>query len=347
MSKVLHLHVGTHKTGTTYLQKAFSANRDTLLQNGIFYPNTGLGSHWGHLGWAAYFSSTLGSPDRLTEEGLKAALRYPCILLSSENFLSLDREEFQTLRKVFADYRIVVYISLRNWPDYLLALWKTMVMAGTILRFDSFLLRRLSLFTAGTYAATGFTNYHLALETLATVFGKENLTIVDYDSFEETDDIWRTYLGFLGLDETDNLPSETKRANMAMHDFRYDLIRTLNEIDLLRNPDSGPTKDRSGMNFSRRLGTHQNTLKEMLSIFRKKFEALARETAVRCDYPMFEDCNTRINADFADNILGGKPLRLMESGKDVTICELQTSTYLIDPELREAVEHINTELTKE
>ena len=42
MSKdpILYLHIGTHKTGTTFLQRVLSNNFDRLLEHGILYPKT-------------------------------------------------------------------------------------------------------------------------------------------------------------------------------------------------------------------------------------------------------------------------------------------------------------------
>lgn len=47
----LILHTGTHKTGTTSLQKAFHDNRKHLARHGVLYPETGLSQkpgNWGH-----------------------------------------------------------------------------------------------------------------------------------------------------------------------------------------------------------------------------------------------------------------------------------------------------------
>ena len=33
----IHLHLGAHKTATTYIQRILATNKDTLLENGVFY----------------------------------------------------------------------------------------------------------------------------------------------------------------------------------------------------------------------------------------------------------------------------------------------------------------------
>lgn len=49
------VHIGTHKTGTTSIQKNLAAHRAVLLQQGVLYPDytmLGLGQHYAHLGMA-------------------------------------------------------------------------------------------------------------------------------------------------------------------------------------------------------------------------------------------------------------------------------------------------------
>lgn len=41
MSKQIHLHIGTHKTGTTALQQTLAENREQLVQQGFLYPQAG------------------------------------------------------------------------------------------------------------------------------------------------------------------------------------------------------------------------------------------------------------------------------------------------------------------
>ena len=52
MSRLI-VHIGTHKTATTTLQRHMARNRDALAARGIWYPdysNIGKGSHYAHLG---------------------------------------------------------------------------------------------------------------------------------------------------------------------------------------------------------------------------------------------------------------------------------------------------------
>lgn len=62
----LFLHIGTHKTGTTTVQRSLHAARTQLLERGIVYPDysaIGLPSHYAHLGVA---NALAGEHDAIT-----------------------------------------------------------------------------------------------------------------------------------------------------------------------------------------------------------------------------------------------------------------------------------------
>jgi hypothetical protein len=46
MSRVVYLHVGAPKTGTTYLQDRLALNRGDLARHGVHYPPASSGRRW-------------------------------------------------------------------------------------------------------------------------------------------------------------------------------------------------------------------------------------------------------------------------------------------------------------
>ena len=40
MTRVVHLHIGAPKTGTTYIQTRLGRNTKTLADNGVHFPST-------------------------------------------------------------------------------------------------------------------------------------------------------------------------------------------------------------------------------------------------------------------------------------------------------------------
>lgn len=65
MGRVI-VHIGTHKTGTTSIQKTLAGNRDLLSEYGILYPGydlVGMKAHYAHLGMA---NALAGEHDKFT-----------------------------------------------------------------------------------------------------------------------------------------------------------------------------------------------------------------------------------------------------------------------------------------
>ena len=149
----LIIHIGTHKTGTTAIQRAFSANREKLLQHGVWYPNYfevigGEKSSYAHLDIAKGIMNErclLSRDDSLKFlQGLhQNAKRVNAnkVLLSAESFLrgreGNDKkiwqkiQNFQLLLKDslsdFTDIQIVV--TFRSYVDYLESLFNEHVKA--------------------------------------------------------------------------------------------------------------------------------------------------------------------------------------------------------------------------
>ncbi|PTQ74994.1 hypothetical protein [Celeribacter persicus] len=88
------LHIGTHKTGTTSIQKGLSLNRALLEKRGIFYPSydlIGFRDHYAHLGIVNAFSKahkqmTRADAIRFFEEVARRSVDYDVTIISAEPF---------------------------------------------------------------------------------------------------------------------------------------------------------------------------------------------------------------------------------------------------------------------
>tara|TARA_R110001583_G_scaffold189565_1_gene353033 strand:+ start:273890 stop:274915 length:1026 start_codon:yes stop_codon:yes gene_type:complete len=88
------LHIGTHKTGTTSLQKGLSRNREQLEARGIYYPDydlIGAKSHYAHIGIVNAFSKAHPDLSREQAETFFAEVHrrsadYDLTILSAEPF---------------------------------------------------------------------------------------------------------------------------------------------------------------------------------------------------------------------------------------------------------------------
>lgn len=98
----LVIHVGPHKTGSTSVQRALSAARESLAAAGVWYPPSLDGAVWPDQhadAWVLLRDGRIADFDRWLASGREEATRRGCdtLLLSSENFqvprtrASLDR----------------------------------------------------------------------------------------------------------------------------------------------------------------------------------------------------------------------------------------------------------------
>lgn len=114
--KTLIVHIGTHKTGTTFFQNSLARNRDLLLKQGILYPKSGE-IHNAHfkLSWQLNDPANRAKP--IDEVGdwpllIKELQESPAhtALISSEEFsLTGQPQRFDLLKKYF-DVRIFCMI---------------------------------------------------------------------------------------------------------------------------------------------------------------------------------------------------------------------------------------------
>jgi hypothetical protein len=128
LSKILCLHIGTHKTGTTALQRFFSLNRAMLKKRGVFYPYEG-GSNKPAGHYRMVYSLCTGAmpsywlvPEDLGDERNEwvAVLNPPPeenVLLSSEFFFQCNPEVLERIRDFASGYQVKVVVYLRRQDD--------------------------------------------------------------------------------------------------------------------------------------------------------------------------------------------------------------------------------------
>lgn len=90
----LILHIGTHKTGTTSIQRGLSRNREALKEKGIWYPGYDLinkRNHYAHIGAVNAFSGA--HPELTREEAVnffaqvsEKSKNYDATIISAESF---------------------------------------------------------------------------------------------------------------------------------------------------------------------------------------------------------------------------------------------------------------------
>ncbi|MYZ48938.1 hypothetical protein [Propylenella binzhouense] len=224
----LILHVGPHKTGSTYLQKRLFDARPQLREHGLVYPEFGM-SIFGHHDIVEFLRRTENPAAHPKAEEMRAALaEHEQLIVSTENFVFLDVARLTAFRTIFHDYDIIPVFFARSmaeiWPSH----WQELIKHGSDETFLEYLA-----------TVNGWLNcFDLSqirrgrqIEKLAQVFGFENLVVISYDNITRTggdvfDFFWRHVLDL----PQHSLPKENAAINASLPPEHVEGIRILNQF---------------------------------------------------------------------------------------------------------------------
>lgn len=225
--KHLVLHVGTHKTGTTALQRFFADNRALLSRLGVHYPDVGKPHHAG-LAWALRDGNrrplldVLGSPE---------ASRHDRVLLSSEDF-ERQAAALGFVREMAP--RVTVVIYLRRQDHYVQSIYQECVKSPdqrSTLTFAEYYQRYATAHAGKPHQRL---DWSLLVRRWAEVFGSDHVVVRPFErnSFAGGS-IFADFLGVLGLslEESFVLPPRDK-SNIG---FPREMIELLRGSNAFRN----------------------------------------------------------------------------------------------------------------
>src|SRR6266581_2143274 len=130
------LHIGLPKTGTTYLQTLFAANRSALAEQGIYYPGEP-GEPSQHMAaWDLRGQRARGARD-IRQVGqwdaLCTAVRstpLPTALISAELLSALTRRQAACAVNGFPDHDVQVVVTCRDVGRVLVSAWQQGIRCG-------------------------------------------------------------------------------------------------------------------------------------------------------------------------------------------------------------------------
>jgi hypothetical protein len=195
----LLLHIGAHKTATSYVQRLFHLNRDILKEHGIIYPDVGKnpGHHILVTPWIAVPEipkSTYGKSSfcqRLLRKNLsdaffdrlvkKHARQEGTVFISAEIFSRAEpqRVDMQDLARrlsPFEDVKIVY--TVRHQIDYIQSIWLQVAKNGRAPRFNQFLDHAIQ----KKLASGLWVEHGKVIDHVLTGFSADKLIILDYES---------------------------------------------------------------------------------------------------------------------------------------------------------------------
>ena len=195
-SKVLYLHVGADKTGSSYIQSLLSHNSSILECRGYFYPEPrgrgkDIASLYDHHLIAAYFSNDPRSLDFYTERDSSLSnedIKKEAVLYMSYIEESLKKGGFNNMVLSYEGLNALSETELFSLKEYFLKFFDDIKVIYYLKPHLSYAVSAMSQrvrFGKGSWVVHPPVNlYYSKILKLANVFGKSNLLIKKFASYE-------------------------------------------------------------------------------------------------------------------------------------------------------------------
>lgn len=214
----VHVHLGVHKTATTFLQAQLQQNRALMVDGGIRYAGLSavrpaFTALFDRLAWADRVGAAATRPilARRLEALIQSQGRGDTFILSDENLLGLiaanywtgrlypgARRRMMMLKALLKGRQTHYFLSIRRYPDYLTSSWLQLAARGRAPTFERYLAK----------FAPGSRGWAEIVADMAEVCGPDRLTVWTYDWLSADP---RRVLGLLAPGVAFDLPAEERR----------------------------------------------------------------------------------------------------------------------------------------
>ncbi|MGD9962224.1 hypothetical protein [Nocardioides sp.] len=232
MTRVVHLHIGAPKTGTTYVQDRFSLNVDELAKHGVNYPGRTLGDpstfHFRAaldlLGqdWGGSPGHASGSWDAMVR---KVRRQRGKVVISHEILAPAPPEKVAKVMRDLRGSEIHLVYSVRDLGRQLPAAWQESIKQGRKWSFRRFLdsTERGNVWFARAFDLPG------VLGTWGKDLPPERVHVVTVPrrNSKDPDLLWRRFCQALDVDPS-WAPLDSTKSNQSLGTVETQLIRRLN-----------------------------------------------------------------------------------------------------------------------
>jgi hypothetical protein len=222
------LHVGPHKTGSSYLQACFVHHKESLRGRRILLPSAweharGNPSHTGLV--KALLDNDLAGVRAVIDGAI--AEGGETLLVSAEDLSVLPVEALQRLRLVLGDAEVLVVFYVRRWTDFLPSAWQELIRQGKSMSLPEYFSLQIR-----NPAASEELNIELKLANLIEVFGQDSIRLVCFSMLVDSGtDIFSHFARhFLDWWQAEPPPG-APRHNASRGVREIELLRQLNAIE--------------------------------------------------------------------------------------------------------------------
>ena len=214
------LHIGPHKTGSTYIQKALHENHELILKQGFFYPDNLIGPQWGH----HRLVEAIKFRNKNDINSFRKSLSRKNII-SSENFEDLNIEDIKFFCEMFSSYEITLIFFKRDFKGALYSSWQESIKHGNTNNFKEYgfdaLLR--------PYSSTVLRSIKI-IENWQSILKPRKTVILPYDQIKtENKDILIELTNTLKID-TKGFKGLGSKINHSMSYLDVEILRVFNSI---------------------------------------------------------------------------------------------------------------------
>lgn len=223
--KQVYIHIGLHKTGSTYIQKVFADNRTVLQEAGIEYPKLGAEFLYGHhnIAWSLIPGHVLENTDDFTFDKLLTHLSASLskrFLISSEDFEFFQTVQIDKLHHLLSDYDTKIVMYIRDPVDALYSRWQESVKHGDTTSLEAYYRQIL--------ASPSPLDYYRGGDRWAAIFGQQAMRFVIYDNLVANKiDIALYFI-------TEVLKVKIERKQLLMPEKRINPASNIGVIEVLR-----------------------------------------------------------------------------------------------------------------
>jgi hypothetical protein len=318
---VLYLHIGTHKTGSSALQRFFKLNDKLLSKHGILYPVTfrEAGGRHGNFSRSLDFDWPPENSKKFADyiDDLKKEIKgHKKIVISDEAlWLEENLDRLQLLYQLAETVKIIVYF--RRQDDYLQSSYSQAVKIECKESIEDYV---------------KIYDYKAVCDRWAKVFSKENICVRPYERQQFKDEsIFSDFLSIIDVELTDDFKFPKKNFNPTLNIDALNYKLLINKLHcgkfsmiIFFRPFLDYTRqvDKKGLFHSHDFISPQKQL-DIIEAHRELNSALAREYLDREDGQLFYESEPDVKEAW-------EPYKGLTEQKKDEISEFIAKNYLLE-----------------
>lgn len=218
MKKII-LHIGPHKTGSTFIQKTLFNCKQELLKRNLLYPDA-FSRLYGH----HYLSAFLKSKNTTeVEKNLNKLIEYSgSVILSCENLSKLSLDDLLYFKGLLNNIETEIIYCYRTPSQRLYSSWQESIKHGGVRGYFEYVHSHYLKPYASDELFPGY-----VLEKFSKVFGKQSIKIIHYDAKDL--DLFGEFQNILNINISYN---NSDVVNKSLSYAETEILRALNCLAL-------------------------------------------------------------------------------------------------------------------